>query len=104
MPPRAQFVVHSDLRVTQQSITPRPRDQLPICLRTSSLHGAQVIRSENILQIKLYLLIHFSYTPKFQYDLDFSVHSYVTIPFHIFRKMLLERGGRRMMFREVKTV
>jgi hypothetical protein len=42
MPPRAQFVVHSDLTVTQQSVT--PRDQLPTCLRTFSLHGAQVIR------------------------------------------------------------
>jgi hypothetical protein len=66
MPPRAQFVVHSDLTVTQQSVT--PRDQLPTCLRTFSLHGAQVIRSENILQIKfcllntilIFLLIHMS--------------------------------------------
>ncbi len=56
MPPRAQFVVHSDLTVTQQSVT--PRYQLPTCLRTFSLHGAQVIRSENILQIKLCLLNH----------------------------------------------
>ena len=68
MPPRAQFVVHSDYTVTKQSVTPRPTDQLPTCLRTFSLHGAQVIRSENILQIKLcllntiliFLLIHMS--------------------------------------------
>ena len=58
MPPRAQFVVHSDLTVTQQSVT--PRDQLPTCLRTFSLHGEQVIRSENILKIKLCLPINFS--------------------------------------------
>jgi hypothetical protein len=60
MPPRAQFVVHSDLTVTQQSVTPRPRDQLPTCLSTFSLHGAQVIRSENIRKSKLCLPIHFS--------------------------------------------
>ncbi len=60
MRPRAQFVVHSDYTVTQQSVTPRPTDPLPTCLRTFSLHGAQVIRSENIVKIKLCLLIHFS--------------------------------------------
>jgi hypothetical protein len=60
MPPRAQFVVYSDYTVIQQSVTPRPTDQLPTCLRIFSLHGAQVIRSENILKIKLCLPIHFS--------------------------------------------
>ncbi len=61
IPPRAQFVLHSDYTVTQKSVTPiRPTDQLPTCLRTFSLHGAQVIRSEDIVKIKLCLLIHFS--------------------------------------------
>ncbi len=60
MSPSAQLVVHSDYTVTQQSVTSRPTDQLPTCSRTFSLHGAQVIWSENILKIKLCLLIHFS--------------------------------------------
>jgi hypothetical protein len=59
MPPHAQFVIHSDYTVTHNGVTV-PMNLVQLTTSTSCLDGAQVIRSGNIVKIKLCLLIHFS--------------------------------------------